>query len=436
MLEAIITYLQQKLAVVFPEFDIKCLCELVRDEDGNGYPAEYIGAGEYRPIDLDSARGIIYFRRNGEHISREADEEEATDSSGLESQTFPFRVLLYAPKDILKTDNAYIEHKLADNLRKALTVKDEKALRQSLKADSIFVRVIRTNPDRFSIAAEEVQGAMLKTDLSYVFLSLEAEAEVIGPPACFTYWTCNDAPATFNELCPAVPVANSDKSYTQTVMAGERLNLPDITVTQGDGSTIIRPAAIDIVTDQYPFVYSYPRTTGQTTSYAVGDDAYIRALYFSNIPAGRHNELLNFTTLLNNNVFGNKNRFTDIHGLQLWTDNYLIDNYTGLGWYITLQSASSWFAAISAALAASKTVNGIVYDDWFMPNLAQQVSLFNYELLAVVLSWGPMNTTSGLGTSTTTLNVGSTYNAKPDSGTASNGVKTVLLNYFICRKHF
>lgn len=54
--------------------------------------------------------------------------------------------------------------------------------------------------------------------------------------------------------------------------------------------------------------------TGQITSYRTGDDG--------DIQAGRD---IDFLTLLDNNPFGNTNRFTDTLGGQTYTDNIVID---------------------------------------------------------------------------------------------------------------
>jgi len=86
--------------------------------------------------------------------------------------------------------------------------------------------------------------------------------------------------------------------------------------------------------------------TGQTTSYITGDDG--------DIEAGRNTD---FTTLAENNVFGNTNRFTDELGTQTYTNNIVIDwsTYDGstiLGWYRVNNGIDiNWAGAIAGALA-------------------------------------------------------------------------------------
>lgn len=50
----------------------------------------------------------------------------------------------------------------------------------------------------------------------------------------------------FSEVCNPATVENSNQSYTDTVASGGTLVLPDITVTNSDGSTYTQPAVTDV----------------------------------------------------------------------------------------------------------------------------------------------------------------------------------------------
>lgn len=52
-----------------------------------------------------------------------------------------------------------------------------------------------------------------------------------------------------NRSCPSASVSNSDDTYSATVASGSTLELPDITVTQTDGSTETVPAQTDVTCD-------------------------------------------------------------------------------------------------------------------------------------------------------------------------------------------
>ena len=57
-------------------------------------------------------------------------------------------------------------------------------------------------------------------------------------------------PSVQNVLCTPsadATVENSDSSYTNTVASGGTLTLPDITVTDSDGSTFTQPSVVNVV---------------------------------------------------------------------------------------------------------------------------------------------------------------------------------------------
>ena len=146
----------------------------------------------------------------------------------------------------------------------------------------------------------------------------------------------------------AATVQNSDLTYNTTVAAGGTLSLPDITVTDSDGSTFTAPSVQDITcTPASAPVGATLMKTGQTTSYRTGDDG--------DLEAGR---ATSFTVLASNNPFGNTNRFTDELGGQTYTNNIVIDwsTYNGsnvLGYYRLLLGPSVWGDAVDACLSIS-----------------------------------------------------------------------------------
>ena len=155
--------------------------------------------------------------------------------------------------------------------------------------------------------------------------------------------------------------------------------------------------------------YDRPVLTGQTTSYRTGDDAwslangvydYTPPVYPVSYAALDFNAVSPFTTLISNNAFGNKSRFTDDLGTQIYANNYIIDHYTGLGYADTLRGGSqSWDTNIDEAVAL--TFNS--FSDWRVANF--------YEIYSIVdtsdkpLNYSPFNfsgsPTSVLQTSTT-----------------------------------
>lgn len=175
-------------------------------------------------------------------------------------------------------------------------------------------------------------------------------------------------------------VKNSDDSYSTTVACGGTLNLPDITVTDSDGSTFTAPSVQNITcTPAVAPVGATLMKTGQTTSYRTGDDG--------DLEAGR---ATSFTVLASNNPFGNTNRFTDELGGQTYTNNWVIDwsTYNGsnvLGYFRTIQTAAIWNTAIDNSLGTFGTFSGCRL--W---NIREAVNLINISL-SLPINYAPFN---------------------------------------------
>lgn len=187
-------------------------------------------------------------------------------------------------------------------------------------------------------------------------------------------------------------VQNSDLTYNTTVSGGGTLTLPDITVTDSDGSTYTKPAVNNITCTPTPApVGATLMKTGQTTSYRTGDDG--------DLEAGR---ATSFTVLASNNPFGNTNRFTDELGGQTYTNNWVIDwsTYNGstvLGYFRTRQTAANWNTAIDNSLGTFGTFSGCR-----LANVREMMNLFNFSL-SLPINYAPFswNTTGNIWTSTT-----------------------------------
>jgi hypothetical protein len=165
--------------------------------------------------------------------------------------------------------------------------------------------------------------------------------------------------------------------------------------------------------------------TGQTTSYASGDDG--------DLEAGRE---VNFFTLAVNNPFGNTNRFTALDGSQTYTNNIVIDwsTFDGskvLGYYRGDQTTSrTWTDAISNA----NTRNVAGFTGWRLTNLKELLNLCNYSFLQI-LNYEPINgVINTLSTSTTVAsNTAQHYAVSGSTGVTSLQPKTSAFRHFICR---
>jgi hypothetical protein len=169
--------------------------------------------------------------------------------------------------------------------------------------------------------------------------------------------------------------------------------------------------------------------TGQTTSYRTGDDG--------DIEAGR---LTNFTTLAENNPFGNTNRFTDELGGSTYTNNIMIDwsTYDGstvLGWYRISNGVDiTWTNALDNALLTSI---GTFTTGWRLPNVQELFSLLNFSAAANPLTYSPLNlpaASNAYWSSTNTTNQGyRVFNAIASVVTNALKSTTSGMRYIPCR---
>ena len=296
--------------------------------------------------------------------------------------------------------------------------------------------------------------------------------QIIGDPTCEPFtdrfenklagWTMTFDVEIPNEMticgdsipssCADAFIENSDGSYSAFVASGDELILPDTEIILKDTNGNI------ISTTNFPSVYSNDLTapdaiiqinnrtfgtaksnetknfsfttaklmaTGQTTSYATGDDG--------NLQRGR-----NFFTLLENNPFANTNRFTALDGSQTYTNNIVLDwstwdGQTVLGWYrIPQGTAITWANALTSASSFSI----IGYSGWRLPNVNELMSIGWFGLVDMY-NYAPFNIiTKILWTSTTAL--ANTLNAyrTPNTGFMTNGSKTSTnstQSYIPCR---
>jgi hypothetical protein len=81
----------------------------------------------------------------------------------------------------------------------------------------------------------------------------------------------------FVPTCEDATVENSNESYTATVASGGTLVLPDITVTDSDGSTFTQPAVTNVVCTFNP--------SCDDATYSITDDS-LNVLYSGSIPSG------------------------------------------------------------------------------------------------------------------------------------------------------
>lgn len=158
--------------------------------------------------------------------------------------------------------------------------------------------------------------------------------------------------------------------------------------------------------------YQRPLLTNQKISYRTGDDGWhlTNGTYDYTPPTfPTHCAQLDttavspFTTLVNNNAFGNKNRFTDENGLQVFGNNVYIDHLSGLMYYDTwgVLGDKLWDDHIDAAIVFTH----LGFDDWRLINIQEMINVHQYntnEVVTNLINFAPTFTGNrAIGTSTT-----------------------------------
>lgn len=196
---------------------------------------------------------------------------------------------------------------------------------------------------------------------------------------------------------------------------------------------------------QSGITYDRDELTGQTVSYRTGDFGYHLALgtydyiqptypvSYAKLDTADANP---FDTLLFNNAFGNKNRFTDDSGGQTYANDYVIDHLTGLGWYRVLQSNALWNDGIDTADA----ITLLTFSDWRLPHANEQWNIYN-KSNAAALNYSPFNIISGANFLTSSTNASDTlrYNTvfPSNGGFITRQIKASTTGaYLLVRNHY
>jgi len=232
-------------------------------------------------------------------------------------------------------------------------------------------------------------------------------------------------PATI--VAPSARVSNSDDSYDVNVASGGDLELPDENITLNSGAFLTKPSVKDqdielVDTSDAPItpdsvvgnkivvdtsaggstLGAMPLQTGQTTSYATGDDG--------DLQRGR---LVDYTTLPHNNGFGTTDRFTDELGGQTFTNNIVIDWSTWdggtdvNGYILSSNSDSNNTRQVWATWMAGQPYTTDSFGNWYVVNINEMNNLMNYESTNGLNGYpfnNPTNSNGNLWTSTTYYN--------------------------------
>lgn len=261
-----------------------------------------------------------------------------------------------------------------------------------------------------------------------------------------TFWTPVSQYYTSSTTCTNTTGSRLSANWTETGRA--------IAKTAGSfGLRCRNHYTSSIVTST--IAYQRPISTGRITSWYDGDYGYHRGLgsynyapptNFTKIPQldwtvayvwDRTTYTQSpFATLKENNVFGNKSRFTDKVGNEpgSFTSNYIIDHLTGLAWKRVLSSLVTWTDALDAAQA--ETFEG--ESGWRVCSIEEFGSIADYAYFKV-LNYIPMSSLKHSNNQWTNMAQNSTraYYYNPVHGQVLfNQLWTNTARYLLCRNHF
>lgn len=243
-------------------------------------------------------------------------------------------------------------------------------------------------------------------------------------------------------------VTNTDNTQIGTVTGN--VQIPDSQITVNSANYSTTPATVTgnvsveyedttdvgtisggrVVIPDNRFNSANPYKTGQTTSYASGDDG--------DLERGRGT---NFTTLDHNNPYGNTTRFLDELGGTSFANGVYVDwataNYVGqtvLVWQNTLRGGAGINFADSITASAALTI--ISLTGWTLPNASEAFSIIDHEQASAPLTHiginsiaNPLWTTTTRADNTTLARIFNTVTTPLGNANKSNPVAL----YIVCR---
>ena len=93
------------------------------------------------------------------------------------------------------------------------------------------------------------------------------------------------------------------------------------------------------------------------------------------------NQWYRLKTALSVNGVNSTNRFVDLSGVQGWAalnnlNAAVLDKLTGLMWTRTNFGLAQYATSLTNAASYSVTINGVLYDDWYVPSIYEMAQFF------------------------------------------------------------
>lgn len=160
------------------------LCEIIRDSNGNAFPAYYKGNSEYDKAvnDWDGKVGVSYIRKNGNVSYNEiSDETQIADCAPQVEMSVPLRVVCIVPKTQVPRDDEFADDFVA--LKVIAVLNGQKNF--IADADYSVIIIESHTTDNETILQEEFAGITI-TDVhyKYAYLSVQMTVKIVIETSC------------------------------------------------------------------------------------------------------------------------------------------------------------------------------------------------------------------------------------------------------------
>lgn len=160
------------------------LCELIKDGDGNSYPAYYKGASEYDKAvnDWNAKVGVSYIRKNGDVSYPEiSNDQQIIDCNTQTGMDIPLKIVCVVPKEHIPRDDEYADDYVA--LKVISVLNGQKNF--ITDADSSLLIVNSHTTFNETILNEEFSGIQIvDVHYKYAYLSIQLTARVVIETLC------------------------------------------------------------------------------------------------------------------------------------------------------------------------------------------------------------------------------------------------------------
>lgn len=220
-------------------FELATMQTDVRDGKEITYPAVYDTKGQLvKAIDVDRTKGLLYHRKIGKVRNQETEKESACGVTYR--RVYPMRIVAFFPKNILGTDDKYIEEKVFENINSAIAVSNPKTLRNQLKLELVNVQTRSQDDDRNRVLKEEIKGMTLNLQSSMGVVAVDYDIILEGDERCFTQWSCGDEGIIFEcpTLCELIASSTAQQGVDCIEAAGKTTEYQDLLCENSGDATI------------------------------------------------------------------------------------------------------------------------------------------------------------------------------------------------------